>query len=266
MSIRASREKGFFVSKIMAKQRYVNTRFWDDNYIVSLDPIEKLLFLYFLTNPLTEVSGAYEIQLKRVALDTGIDRDMVQKILNRFADEDRIIYRDGWIFIANFIKHQTDNEKINKGIETLINTAPEWIRDRVSISYGYRIDVLSDRDRDRDRDSIEIETTTKTTLPLEEKTKRATRIPQPFHVTSEMRDWATLKFPSYDIDAETEKFENYWLGASGRNAAKMDWVATWRNWFINEKNPILKNSFSITPTEIDYNTIAEEYAKRFTQQ
>lgn len=115
----------------MAKQRYINTRFWDDGYISSLDPIEKLLFIYFLTNPLTEISGAYEIQLKRVALDTGIDRDMVQKILNRFADEDKIIYKDGWILICNFIKHQSMNPSVQAGIENAVNACPDWIKDRL---------------------------------------------------------------------------------------------------------------------------------------
>lgn len=119
----------------MAKSRYINTKFWDDTYISSLDPIEKLLFIYFLTNPLTEISGAYEIQLKRVALDTGIDRDMVQKILNRFADEDKIIYRDGWILVCNFIKHQSLNPNVQIGIENAVDIAPQWIRDRLSIAF-----------------------------------------------------------------------------------------------------------------------------------
>ncbi len=119
----------------MAKQRYINTRFWDDGYVVTLDPIEKLLFLYFLTNPLTEICGAYEIQLKRVALDTGIDRDMVLKILNRFEDEDKIIYRDGWILVNNFIKHQSVNPKVQIGIEKSVKGCPDWVRDRLSIAY-----------------------------------------------------------------------------------------------------------------------------------
>ena len=55
----------------------VNTKFWDDTYIVTLDPIEKLLYLYFLTNPLTNICGIYEIQLRRVAFDTGIDKEVV---------------------------------------------------------------------------------------------------------------------------------------------------------------------------------------------
>lgn len=119
----------------MAKQRYINTRFWDDGYIVGLDPIEKLLFLYFLTNPLTEISGAYEIPLRRIAFDTGIDADMVLKILRRFADEDKIIYRDGWILICNFIKHQSANPKIAQGIENAVSRCPDWIKDRLSIAY-----------------------------------------------------------------------------------------------------------------------------------
>ena len=42
------------------KQRYVNTRFWNDTYVSSLDPIEKLLFIYLLTNEHTNISGVYE--------------------------------------------------------------------------------------------------------------------------------------------------------------------------------------------------------------
>lgn len=224
----------------MSKQRYINTRFWDDGYIVTLDPIEKLLFIYFITNPLTEICGAYEIPLRRIAYDTGIDRDMVLKILGRFADADKIIYRDEWIFICNFIKHQTDSAKINTGIAKLVKCCPDWIKDRVSISYGYRIDMPShsieiELNRDRD-ESVFSETQA---LPPE-KEKRGTRINANFKPDEDMRKWADAKFPTYDVDGETEKFVNYWLGASGRNASKLDWNATWRNWFINEKQPVLK--------------------------
>jgi hypothetical protein len=119
----------------MAKQRYINTRFWDDGYIATLDPLEKLLFIYFLTNPLTEICGAYEIPLRRVAFDTGIDADMVLKIVARFADADKIIYRDGWVLVCNFLKHQSSNPKIDKGVEIAVKRCPDWIKDRLSIAY-----------------------------------------------------------------------------------------------------------------------------------
>lgn len=119
----------------MAKQRYVNTHFWDDSYVTELDPTEKLLFLYLLTNPLTNIAGAYEIGLKRIAFDTGIDRETVLKILARFEVADRIVYRDGWVLILNFIKNQSFNPKMLSGVEEIVKCCPDWIKQRLSIAY-----------------------------------------------------------------------------------------------------------------------------------
>ena len=121
----------------MRKNRYVNTHFWDDQYIVELDPIEKLLFIYFLTNSLTNIAGIYEIQLKRMSFDTGIDKDMVIKILERFEESKKIKYENGWIGIANFLKHQSiKNQKIKKGIQDSLLNAPKslikWVMDNLS--------------------------------------------------------------------------------------------------------------------------------------
>lgn len=115
----------------MAKERMINTKFWDDSYIVSLDPIEKLLYLYFLTNPLTNIAGVYEIQLRRISFDTGIDKDMVQKIIDRFTADDKIFFIDGWIAIKNFSKHQRDNPSVKKGIEMSLKFVPVAILDRL---------------------------------------------------------------------------------------------------------------------------------------
>jgi hypothetical protein len=122
----------------MSKNRYINTYFWDDKYIVNLDPIEKLLFLYVLTNPLTTICGCYETTLKRIAFDTGIDKDMLLKIFDRFEKDNKIKYFDGWIAIKNFVKHQkvseNENDKINKGIKIALEKIPEslknWIENK----------------------------------------------------------------------------------------------------------------------------------------
>lgn len=118
----------------------INTKFWDDGYITELDPIEKLLFLYLLTNPLTTIAGAYEIKLKRMAFDTGIDKDMCQKILDRFEKDEKVFYRENWIIIKNFIKHQLKNPKVERGIEIELSKAPEEVS---RIVYGYSMDRLS---------------------------------------------------------------------------------------------------------------------------
>lgn len=63
--------------------------------------------------------------------------------------------------------------------------------------------------------------------------KRATRIRDDFAakgVTPEMVAWAREHAPNVDGGYETQKFVDYWRGKSGKDAAKADWPATWRNW------------------------------------
>lgn len=128
----------------MAKSRYINTKFWDDEYIIDLDPIQKLLFLYCLTNPLTNISGIYEIALKRIAFDTGIDKDMLVKIFKKFEEDGKILYNGGWIAVKNWIKHQDGGDKIKAGIDNELSKAPsilvKWVMEEKE---AYPIDTLS---------------------------------------------------------------------------------------------------------------------------
>lgn len=114
----------------MAKSRMVNTKFWDDAYISELDPIEKLLFLYLLTNSATTICGIYELPVKKMSVDTGIEKEMLLKILGRFAQEDKIIFFKGWVIIKNFTKHQNEGSPtIKRGIEVALEAVPREIMD-----------------------------------------------------------------------------------------------------------------------------------------
>jgi len=117
----------------MAKMRSVNTKFWDDSYIINLDPHEKLLFLYLLTNPLTNICGAYEISLRRISFDTGMVDSLLEPMLEKFSLSGRITYKDGWVVIHNFIKNQSLNPKVKEGIKIGLDNAPKWIKDSLSI-------------------------------------------------------------------------------------------------------------------------------------
>jgi hypothetical protein len=62
--------------------------------------------------------------------------------------------------------------------------------------------------------------------------KRATRCPEPFPITEDMRAWALAKCPHVkNVDGATEEFVDYWRGVSGRSGVKLDWEGTWRNRF-----------------------------------
>lgn len=111
----------------MAKQRYIKDSFWTDPYIEKLSPDYKLIFLYLLTNPLANISGVYEIRLKRMAFETGYDIEVVENILKKFVKDNKIIQFESWIVIINHIKHQSLGNDTAKGINREILQAPQEI-------------------------------------------------------------------------------------------------------------------------------------------
>ncbi len=104
--------------------------------MLTLDPSEKLLFLYLLTNPLTSICGVYEISLQRIAFDTGFEQDTVNRILQRFEHDKRCIYRDGWLAMRNWLKHQTDSPKVQKGIQVQMEKVPGILQKYVGYPIG----------------------------------------------------------------------------------------------------------------------------------
>lgn len=113
----------------MAKRRMIDTRFWSDNFIVELNPLDRYLFLYFLTNEHTNICGIYELPLKRIADETGIEKFMIEKMLKRL--KGKVAYIDGWVALKNFAKYQSDNESVKIGIEKAKSVIPSHILTKV---------------------------------------------------------------------------------------------------------------------------------------
>lgn len=143
----------------MAKQRIINTKFWSDGYILDLDPIERYIFLYLLTNEHTNISGVYEIPVRRMAQETGIDAEMLEKILARFQNDAKVYYRTGWVMIKNFAKHQSTTSKtVQDAIAINLKQVPAEIIndfrqkdqefDRVCIGYHILLPKLKLKDND----------------------------------------------------------------------------------------------------------------------
>jgi hypothetical protein len=70
-------------------------------------------------------------------------------------------------------------------------------------------------------------------LTATQERRRGTRIPDDFAVDADMVAWARKRVPQVDGRTETEKFMNHFRAKSGRDATKLDWVLTWKNWMLN---------------------------------
>ena len=113
------------------KLRSVNTRFWEDPFIEELTPSEKLLFLYFLTNPLTNLLGVYEITIKRISYDTGINKDAISKAFERFGTIKKAFYIDNYIILPNFLKNQNLNKNMKIAVARQFNDLPIELKNNI---------------------------------------------------------------------------------------------------------------------------------------
>lgn len=126
----------------MSTQRYISTSFWDDSWIQELDPSEKFMYLYLLTNPLTNIAGVYKITIRRICFDTGFNADTVRHILNKFEKVNKAVLCGEYMIIPAFPKNQIASEKIYKGITQIINTLPDTVIVQM-LKCGYSFDLNS---------------------------------------------------------------------------------------------------------------------------
>jgi hypothetical protein len=62
--------------------------------------------------------------------------------------------------------------------------------------------------------------------------RRASRLAPDWAPTEDEKKYASSKGLEPELTAE--RFRNYWVAKSGKDATKIDWPATWRNWCLNE--------------------------------
>lgn len=127
----------------------VKTSIWDDDYIGELSPHGKLCFVALVTNRNSTIIGFFPVTVKNLYDDTGIPKDEIRELLAKFEADGKLIYRDGFALLINFIRHQTLNPQILKGIHNTFEELPEWAKNSLAIAYpehfgGYREPIGSD--------------------------------------------------------------------------------------------------------------------------
>ena len=134
----------------MAKQRYISTSIWDDDWFVEeLNRDEKLFYFYLLTNEHTNIAGIYKISLRRITIETNFTKTQVLEIFKSLEKSKKVYYFQEHVIMTNWPKHQNwqKSERIHKGIRAiLIKDVPQDIIERISkgtIPYRYPIDTLS---------------------------------------------------------------------------------------------------------------------------
>ena len=132
----------------MAIYRNVSLTFWEDNKIVDdFTSEDRYFWLYLLTNPHTNLIGCYEVSIKQMSNETGLEISKIEELLIKFESVHEVIfYSKGTkeILIKNWHKYNwTKSEKLKKPItENIRKIKSERLRKyMISIGYLYGIDT-----------------------------------------------------------------------------------------------------------------------------
>lgn len=157
---------------------------------------------------------------KSLAAKTGVNESKVERVLLALKNEQQIEQHGTSKFrvisIVKWAEYQQDEQQAEQLVNSKRTADEQQMNTPEEVS----------------SDTKNVKNVKKTSLPASGdaetvKAKRKCRIPEPFMLTKEMREWGVSDAPAVNLKTETENFVDYWRGAGG---TKLDWIATWRNW------------------------------------
>lgn len=100
----------------------LSTSFWtDDKVRDEFTPEDRLFYVYLLTSPQATITGCFPISFAQVVMDTGLSKETVQKLLNRFEEVHGVLWfndENKEVLILNWGRYNwTDSDDFRKGVE-----------------------------------------------------------------------------------------------------------------------------------------------------
>src|SRR5574344_314880 len=109
----------------MDVKRSINTRMWSDKWFEELTPSQKLLWIYLLTNQMTNMLGVYEISFRKISFETGLTADTITKAFEGFERDRKAFYVDGFVVVTNWLKNQSLNSNMKVSALTAFDLLPK---------------------------------------------------------------------------------------------------------------------------------------------
>ncbi|PEI84438.1 hypothetical protein CN679_25895 [Bacillus pseudomycoides] len=103
----------------MGVYRSVQVNFWQDEFVLDLTPEERYFYMYLLTCSKTRQCGIYPLPIRLVEMETGYNRETVEKLLQRFIAYGKILYdaTTKELYVLNWLRY---NPVTNTNIEKCV--------------------------------------------------------------------------------------------------------------------------------------------------
>lgn len=112
----------------------INTGFWTSPQVVDeFTPEERYIYLYCMTNPHTNLCGCYEVSIKTIAAETGLERYEVSDILDRLQHRHGVICYDTAtreLFIVNWFRNCWNGSPtwVRNALQSIRRVKSYWLR------------------------------------------------------------------------------------------------------------------------------------------
>lgn len=234
----------------MARIRSIKPEYWADEdlaMMVSRDARLLYIGLWNLADEHGRLRGDPRyVKGQLFAYDDDLTPAVIDGLLDQLARVGKVQrYRSGpgaYLFLPNLAKHQRLEAA---KVESRLPTPPDPSESAPMATIGADKSARDPDDSAPDADKSSLlygsggmePVAGSRVAPLQpERAKRGSRIPDDFTVTPEMVAWVRASCPQVDGRAETEKFVNHWRAKTGKDATKLDWPATWRNWMLGTRD------------------------------
>lgn len=233
----------------MARIRTVKPEFFTSDDICSLTPLARLLYIGLWCEADRDGRMAWTPRaFKRRYLPD--DQCDIEALCGEIVKRGLVVlYGDGLAYIPRFLDHQHINPRETPSV--LPAPPAKTPKNDASPTRAARVNDAPVTHREEGRKEGNIEDASDTTRQDADAdasaSKRGTRLPKDWQPSPEEQRWATDACPGIDAQREAEKFRDFWTAKSGKDATKLDWTATWRNWIRNAADRHRPGGFQLRP-------------------
>ncbi len=140
--------------------RLLYTKIWKDSFFAGLDPLEKLLFIYYIANEKVNTIHLYESADRETMFDTGVTPQQLERAKNKFQAAGKLHFFKDFVFIANASRYQTfTGEKNEEAKQKLLRQIPtevlNWFYNLNDTPIHTPINTLYNRNHNHNRNRRE---------------------------------------------------------------------------------------------------------------
>ena len=118
------------------KSRPIQSRLWDDDFIVDATWQSRYVFVYLCTCSAMNISGLFQLPDKKIIFETGLNKEDFEVAKEELSTNKKVLFYKGWVFVANAFKNfmvwksptnwdawQNEWNKVSKDVLASIDTS-----------------------------------------------------------------------------------------------------------------------------------------------